>query len=102
MMQWIVIAAVCMAVVSVAHQTGFVEKAYTVCGDVARCSMCATFWATLFVLIYMGCRPLQAAALSFAAAYFSNWCGLLLWLLAKWYDSLWQKIKKTHPRKTNR
>ena len=92
MTHWIAIAAVSMAVASMAHQLGFVEKAYAVCGDIAKCPMCTTFWVTLPLLVALGCRPLEAVVLSFAAAYLSNWFGLLLWTLLKIYDELWQKL----------
>ncbi len=97
MIHWIAIAAVSMMVVSVAHHAGFVEKAYAVCGDIAKCPMCTTFWATLPLLVILGCRPLEAVALSFAAAYLSNWFGLLLWTLSKIYDELWQRLQR-NPR----
>lgn len=100
MVEYMMIAAVSMAALSIAHNTGFIEKAYVVCGDIARCPMCSTCWGTFFVLICYGCRPLEAAALSFAAAFLSNWFGLLLWRLNLIYDELWKKINDlTNPPK---
>lgn len=94
MMHWIIIAAVSMPVVCIAHQNGFIEKAYVICGDIARCPMCSTFWITLSVLILSGCLPLEAAAISFVAAYLSNWFGLLMWQLNKWYEALWERMNR--------
>ena len=102
MTHWIAIAAVSMAVASMAHQLGFVEKAYAVCGDIAKCPMCTTFWVTLPLLVTLGCRPLEAVVLSFAAAYLSNWFGLLLWTLSKIYDDLWQRQRRNPLPKKSR
>ena len=98
MVEYLVIAAVSMAVVSVAHQTGFIEKAYAVCGDIVRCPMCSTCWGTCFVLLCYGCRPLEAVALSFLAAFLSNWFGLLLWRLNLKYEEIWEKINNRKSR----
>lgn len=81
-----------MIVIAVAHHTGFVEKAYDVCGDIAHCSMCSCMWGTLLVLLLTGCDPLEAVALSFIVAYMSNWLGLALQRIAQLYDKLWQKL----------
>lgn len=97
MIGWIVIATVSMTVIAVAHHLGFIEKAYAVCGDIARCPMCSVFWGTIGVLIVTGCRPLEAVALSFAAALFSNWVGLLLWVAKRYYDFLWERLDR-NPR----
>lgn len=98
MVHWIVIATASMAVVSIAHQNGFIEKAYAVCGEIAKCSMCSVFWVTLSLLLILGSRPLEAVVLSFVMAYLSNWFGLLLWILAKWYDRIWRKIQNKKKR----
>ncbi len=101
MIHWIAIAAVSMMVVSMAHQLGFVEKAYAVCGDIAKCPMCTTFWATFPLLVILGCRPLEAVVLSFAAAYLSNWFGLILEWIAQIYDRIWQKQQQNPRNKRN-
>lgn len=89
-MYWI-IAIISMAVIAVAHNTGFVGKAYDVCGEIAGCPMCSCMWGTLLVLLLTGCRPWEAIALSFLVAYLSNWFGLMLEWLAQIYDRIWQQ-----------
>lgn len=88
-MYWIV-AIVSMSVILVAHHLGFVEKAYAVCGDIARCPMCSTMWGTLAVLLFYGCGVPEAIALSFLMAYISNWAGIILDRLAETYER-WQR-----------
>lgn len=91
MSHWIVIATVSMAVISIAHHLGFVEKAYAICGKIAECAMCSTMWGTLVVLLILGSGFFEAVALSFFAGYLSNWFGLLLAWLAEKYDNIWQR-----------
>lgn len=93
MMEWIV-AIVSMAVISTAHHLGFVEKAYEICGEIARCSMCSTMWGTLVVLLILGSGFFEAVALSFLMAYLSNWFGIVLDRLAKLYEKIWQRNYK--------
>jgi hypothetical protein len=90
----LIVAIVSMVVISVAHHLGFVEKAYAICGEIAKCAMCSTMWGTLAVLLICGCHIFEAIALSFFVAYASNWFGLILGRLAKLYDKLWQKSNK--------
>lgn len=93
MMDWIV-AIVSMAVISTAHHLGFVDKAYEICGQIARCSMCSTMWGTLVVLLALGSGFFEAVALSFLMAYLSNWFGIILDRLAKLYEKIWQRNYK--------
>lgn len=44
---------------------GFIEKAYAVCGDIAKCPMCCSMWGTLVVLLLSGHDFMEAVALSF-------------------------------------
>lgn len=95
----VIVAIVSMAVILVAHHLGFVEKAYSICGDIAKCPMCSTMWGTLFVLLVSGCGIFEAIALSFLAAYLSNWAGIPLSWLAEKYDEIWQRKSQRKPRK---
>lgn len=92
-MEWIV-AIVSMCVVLIAHHLGFVDKAYNVAGEIARCPMCSVFWITLGVLWYNGIDIIEAIALSFIMAYLSNWVAIGLELLSTLYEKIWQKSRR--------
>lgn len=91
-MMWIV-AITSMCVVLIAHHLGFIGKAYTVIGEIARCSMCSVFWGTVVILLYYGYNILEAIALSFLMAYLSNWIAIPLELLSKANEKLWQRSR---------
>jgi hypothetical protein len=82
-----------MCVVLIAHHLGFIGKAYAVAGEIARCSMCSVFWCTALVLWYYGASAFEIIALSFVVAYLSNWVAILLDVLSKSNDRLWQKSR---------
>lgn len=92
-MEWIV-AIVSMCVVLIAHHLGFVEKAYAVVGEIAKCPMCSVFWVTVAVLWYYGANIVEAIALSFFVAYLSNWCAIGVEYLSKLYEIVWQRSRK--------
>lgn len=101
MITGIAVATVSMIVIALAHHMGFIEKAYAVCGDIAKCPMCCTMWGTLVVLLLSGHDFMGSVALSFIVAYLSNWFGLLLaWLSIK-YDAIWQRVNLS-PRSRSR
>lgn len=91
-MLWIV-AITSMCVVLIAHHLGFIGKAYSVIGEIARCPMCSVFWCTALVLWYYGASAFEIIALSFVVAYLSNWVAILLDVLSKSNDRLWQKSR---------
>lgn len=91
-MMWIV-AITSMCVILVAHHLGFIGKAYAVIGEIARCPMCSVFWGTVAILLYYGYNIFEVVALSFAMAYLSNWVAVLLDMLSKSNDRLWQKSR---------
>lgn len=97
-MMWIV-AIASMCVILVAHHLGFIGKVYTVIGEIARCPMCSVFWGTIVILLYYGCNILEVIALSFAMAYLSNWVAILLDMLSKSNDRLWQKSRALWKKK---
>lgn len=92
-MEWIV-AIVSMCVVLVAHHLGFIDKAYNVAGEIARCPMCSVFWITLWVLWYNGVNIIEAVALSFIMAYLSNWVAIGLELLSTLNEIVWRRSRK--------
>lgn len=75
-----------------AHHLGLTEEAAKIAEKIAGCPKCCSFWITLFVLLYCGCNPLVSVALSLFVAYLSFYFGLVLMLLQKIYDWLWQKV----------
>ena len=88
-----------MCVILVAHHLGFIGKAYTVIGEIARCPMCSVFWGTAVILLYYGYNILEVIALSFLMAYLSNWIAIPLELLSKANDKLWQKSRALWKKK---
>lgn len=91
-MEWLLIALICMVVGVTAHHLGLSEEAAEVVKKIASCPKCCTFWLSLFVLIYNGCDLFVSASLSMLVAYLSFYFGLILILLQKLYDWLWQKL----------
>jgi hypothetical protein len=91
-MMWIV-AIVSMCVILVAHHLGFIDKVYTVIGEIVRCPMCSVFWGTVVILLYYGYNILEVIALSFLMAYLSNWIVIPLELLSKANEKLWQRSR---------
>lgn len=79
---------------SLSHHLGLVERAYEVCGKIAACPMCSTFWGTLLVLLLCGYHIALSLLCSLAAAYLSNWVALLYDILNRLYTQLWQRRKK--------
>lgn len=91
-MMWIV-AIASMCIILIAHHLGFIGKAYSVIGEIAQCPICSVFWGTAVILLYYGYNILEVIALSFTVAYLSNWVAILLDLLSKSNDKLWQKSR---------
>ena len=97
-MLWIV-AITSMCVILVAHHLGFIGKVYVILGEIARCPMCSVFWGTVVILLYYGYNIFEVIALSFLMAYLSNWVAILLDLLSKANDKLWQRSRAFWRRK---
>lgn len=91
-MVWI---AVCAAISAVLMQhLGLCEAIAEVIGKIARCHVCCCFWGTLAALLYSGCGIIAAISLSIIMAYFSNYFGILLMLMQKLFDMLWEKTNR--------
>lgn len=91
-MVWI---AICAAISAVLMQhLGLCEAIAEVIGKIARCHVCCCFWLTLAALLYSGCGIIAAISLSIIVAYLSNYFGILLMLMQKIYEKLWEKINK--------
>ena len=90
-MVWIALTV--MIVAGLAHHLGLPQAIAAVVAKVARCPICLTFWATLFVLMLTGSDFIVAVMLSVLAAYLSNYWGLVTMLLQKLYSYLWKRIR---------
>lgn len=91
---WVLIALISMVVGVTAHHLGLTEEMAKIANKIARCPKCCSFWIALFVLIYNGCNWLVSIALSLAVAYLSYFFGLILIVLQKIYNWLWQKANR--------
>lgn len=93
-MEWLFIALISMMVGVTAHHLGLTEEVAKIAEKIAGCPKCCSFWITLFVLLFNGCNIFVAAALSLLAAYLSFYFGLMLMLLQRLYNWLWQKVNQ--------
>ncbi len=91
-MVWI---AICAAVSAVLMQhLGLCEAIAEVISKIAKCHVCCCFWLTLAALLYSGCGIVAAVSLSIVMAYMSNFFGIVLVLMQKIYNQLWEKVNK--------
>ncbi len=91
-MVWI---AICAAISAVLMQhLGLCEAIAEVISKIAKCHVCSCYWFTLAALLYSGCGIIEAISLSIIMAYLSNYFGIILMLMQKLYDKLWEKINK--------
>lgn len=91
-MEWLSIALISMVVGVTAHHLGLTEETSRIFRKIASCPKCCSFWFSLSALIYSGCDLFISVALSLFVAYLSFYFGLILILLQKLYNWLWQKI----------
>lgn len=89
----IMIAVAVMVAATMAQHLGLTEAIARIVLKIAQCNMCCTFWTCLAVLWLCDCPLTVAALLSIVAAYVSNWFVLLLVLIEKTYNKLWQRLK---------
>lgn len=94
MMEWIPTALISMMVGVTAHHLGLTEVVTKIVGKIAECPKCCSFWLTLAVLLSGGCELFPSVVLSLLVAYLSFYFGLILMLLQKIYDWLWQKVNR--------
>lgn len=86
---WIAALAMVSAVLIV--NLGLGEAIAQVSGKILQCPTCLTFWGALAALLYRGTDIVVAVSLSILAAYLSNFAGIILMVLNKWYERLWQR-----------
>lgn len=94
MIEWFCIALISMMVGVTAHHLGLTEEAADIVGKIAECPKCCSFWISLLVLLYNGCDMFISITLSLLVAYLSFYFGLILILLQRLYDYLWQKVNQ--------
>lgn len=94
MMEWLLIALISMMVGVTAHHLGLTEEAAKIVSKIAECPKCCSFWISLSVLVIKGCDPFISVALSLLVAYLSFYFGLILILLQRLYNWLWQKVNQ--------
>lgn len=91
-MVWI---AICAAIGAVLMQhLGLCEAIAEVVSKVAKCHICCCFWLTLAALLYSGCGIVAAISLAIIMAYISNFLSVILILIQKIYNRLWEKTNK--------
>lgn len=91
-MGWMITALAVAVVTALAHHLGLVGKVAEVVTEVAACQRCSVFWTVLVVLTLSGVPALQSALAALPLAYLCDWLGLVLYRLAKIYDSVWKRI----------
>lgn len=88
------IALMTMIAACMMQHLGLSQAIASVLCKVAKCPKCLTFWTSLFILMLVGCDAFFALVLSILMSYISYFFGLLLMMLNKLYDKLWQRGNK--------
>lgn len=88
------IAIVLMMVATTAVHLGLPQAIAKVMVKVFGCYKCLSFWTTLVVLQLAGVSLEMALPLSFISAYLSNWFAMLLVVLNKLSERLWERLRK--------
>lgn len=94
MVEWLGLAAVAMVCAVLIQHLGLTMEMAKVAGKIAACYKCCTFWCCLLTLLIRRADILTAVGLSICMAYLSHYFSLLLIVLQKVYDWLWQKTQK--------
>ena len=87
------IAIVLMVVATTAVHMGLPQEIAKVIAKICGCHKCLSFWLTLAVTATL-CPLWLALLLSLLAAYISGWFAVLLVVLNKIYEDLWQRLNK--------
>ena len=88
------IAILAMIVATMAVHLGLPQAISKVMVQVLGCYKCLSFWTTLFVMQLSGFSLQVAIPLSFLSAYLSGWFAMLLGIINKIYDKIWQRLNK--------
>lgn len=92
MMMCVGIVAVLMIVATLAVHMGLPQEIAKMITKVYSCHKCLSFWISLIAMAIVGCPLWLELLLSLFAAYVSNWFSLLLILLNKIYNKIWQRL----------
>lgn len=92
-MKFVGIAALLMTVATVAVHLGLPQAIAGVVTKICRCHKCLSFWLTLIGLTLIGCPLDLVVLLSIAAAYMSDWLGMLLVVINKISNKIWERLK---------
>lgn len=88
----IALVAMCAAVLAV--HIGLAQTLIAYAAKICSCARCSAFWTTLIAML-IASRDIAASALfAILMAYTANYFALLLIVLQRFYDALWQKLKK--------
>ena len=88
------IAMLLMVAATVSVHLGLPQAIAGVLMKISKCHKCLSFWLTLLGLLWLGCPIVHAALLSLLAAYLSNWFAVLMVVLNKLYERLWERLKR--------
>ncbi len=88
------VAILLMLAATTAVHMGLPQAVARIVSKVLSCHKCLTFWTTLVGLLLAGCQPKYAVLLSLLAAYVSNWYAIVLILLNRLYERLWERANK--------
>ena len=87
-----------MVIVVLFNHMGLREAVEKVLGykfRILSCAKCGTFWLSLMFLVGNGTHLIASIMLSFVMAYIALWFELLLAVMAKCYESTYDKISET-------
>lgn len=87
------IALIVMALATLAQHLGLTEAISDVIRKIAKCPKCCSFWSCLVVLCMMRCPVAFAVGLSLLVSYLSYWFGIVLIVLQKLYNKIWEKLR---------
>ena len=94
MMKCVGIAILSMIVATMAVHLGLPQAISKVMVKVFGCHKCLSFWTTLIVMQLAGFSLQMAIPLSFLAAYLSGWFIMLLGIINKLYEKLWERLNQ--------
>lgn len=87
-------ALIVMMIACVAQHLGLPQAVAMVLVKVAKCPKCLTFWLTLTVLLIAQCNILIAIMLAVVMAYLSYYWGIVILLLQKLYNRIWERLEE--------
>lgn len=83
-----------MMIACVAQHLGLPQAVAMVMAKVAKCPKCLTFWLTLTVLLISQCNVIIAIMLAVIMAYLSYYWGIVILLLQKLYNRIWERLEE--------